>query len=82
MDSISVLCFAFTTNYYFAVALRFVWGFCDGHYSLTKTLVADYSNEKTLSRNSSYIFLSISLGKFVIFVFMISPTLYSIIYSP
>ena len=72
VDSISVLCFAFTTNYYVAVALRFVWGFCDGHYSLTKTLVADYSNEKTLSRNSSYIFLSISLGKFVIFVFMIS----------
>ena len=71
VDSISVLGFAFTTNYYVAVALRFVWGFCDGHYSLIKTLIADYSNEKTLSRNSSYMFLSVSLVKFIYLVFMI-----------
>lgn len=63
MDGISVLCFAFIKNYYLAVGLRFIWGFCDGHYSLIKTLVADYSNEKTLARNSSFMFLSVSIGK-------------------
>lgn len=63
VDGISVLCFAFIKNYYLAVGLRFIWGFCDGHYSLIKTLVADYSNEKTLARNSSFMFLSVSIGK-------------------
>lgn len=58
-----MLCFAFIKNYYVAVILRFVWGFCDGHYSLIKTLIADYSNEKTLARNSSFMFLSVSIGK-------------------
>ena len=63
VDSLFVFVFAFIRNYYVAVVLRFVWGFCDGHYALIKTLVADYSDGRTIARNSSFLFLSVSIGK-------------------
>ncbi|KAK8795435.1 hypothetical protein WA588_004277 [Blastocystis sp. NMH] len=62
LDSLFVFVFAFIRNYYVAVVLRFVWGFCDGHYALIKTLVADYSDSRTIARNSSFLFLSVSIG--------------------
>lgn len=67
VDSIFVFVFAFIQNYYVAVVLRFIWGFCDGHYALIKTLVADYSDSNTIARNSSFLFLSVSIGKSVLF---------------
>ena len=63
VDSVFVFVFAFIQNYYVAVVLRFIWGFCDGHYALIKTLVADYSDSSTIARNSSFLFLSVSIGK-------------------
>ena len=66
VDSIFVYLFAFIENYYVAVALRLLWGFCDGHYALIKTLVADYSDASNIARNSSFMFLSVSIGKYAI----------------
>lgn len=63
VDTICVFGFAFIRNYYVAVAVRFVWGFLDGHYPLIKTLVTDYSNARNVARNTSFLFLSVAMGK-------------------
>ena len=63
VDSIFIFAFAFIRNYYSAVVLRLLWGFCDGHYALIKTLISDYSDKKTIARTSSFMFLSVAIGK-------------------
>ena len=63
VDAICVLSFAFLQNYYVAVAVRFVWGFLDGHYPLVKTLATDYSTEENVALHTSFLFVSVSFGK-------------------
>ncbi|OAO14611.1 zinc induced facilitator-like 2 protein [Blastocystis sp. ATCC 50177/Nand II] len=62
LDAICVLSFAFLQNYYVAVAVRFVWGFLDGHYPLVKTLATDYSTEENVALHTSFLFVSVSFG--------------------
>ena len=65
VDAICVLRFAFLQNYYVAVAVRFVWGFLDGHYPLVKTLATDYSTEENVALHTSFLFVSVSFGKWL-----------------
>ena len=74
VDAICVLSFAFLQNYYIAVAVRFVWGFLDGHYPLIKTLATDYSTEANVALYTSFLFVSVSCGKWLLFRLFIPST--------
>ena len=54
-----------STNYYVTLIIRLIHGFADGSLNVTKTMIAELSNERNLPLGTSFIFIGTAVGHLV-----------------
>ena len=54
-----------STNYYVTLIIRLIHGFADGSLNVTKTMIAELSNERNLPLGTSFIFIGTAVGRLV-----------------
>ncbi|CBK23253.2 uncharacterized protein [Blastocystis hominis] len=52
-----------SSNYYLTLVIRLIHGFADGALNVTKTMIAEISNERNLPLGTSFVFLGAALGR-------------------
>ena len=52
-----------SSNYYFTLIIRLIQGFADGALNVTKTMIAEISNERNLPLGTSFVFLGTAIGR-------------------
>ena len=65
---VNVICtsgLGISSNYYLTLAIRLIHGFIDGALNVTKTMIAEISNERNLPLGTSFVFLGAALGRLV-----------------
>ena len=52
-------------NYYVSLGIRLLHGLTDGTLGVSKTMIAEISNDRTISLGTSFIFVGIAVGRLV-----------------
>ena len=63
---VNVICtsgLGISSNYILTLIIRLIHGFADGALNVTKTMIAEISNERNLPLGTSFVFLGAALGR-------------------
>ena len=57
----------FSKNYYFSLFIRLIHGMIDGGLGVSKTIMADLSNERNISVGTGFLFVGTTIGGYSLF---------------
>lgn len=65
MNVISVVTFGFSNNYWVGILARLLYGLSDGTMNVSKTMLAELANSRTISLSTSFIFVGSAIGRII-----------------
>ena len=63
---VNILCIfglGLSKNYYVSLGIRLIHGLTDGTLGVSKTIIAEISNDRNISLGTSFIFVGLSVGR-------------------